>query len=138
MPNFASSVTLNDGQASPVAHTFAPLSLVGTEARHVDRSSGISVGYPILTTAVTLPTKQQKMTKIRLKLAVPVMEVVNSSTYSGITPAPTKAYDVTFDGTFFLPERSTLSARKDLLAYVKNLVAHANTAALVETQETYY
>lgn len=137
MPSF-SSLTINDGQATPVAHTFAPGTLVGTEAKYIDRSTGITVGFPMITANVSLPSKQSKMTKVRLKVVAPVLEVVNSSTYSGITPAPTRAYDMTFDGTFFLPERSSLAQRKDILAYAKNLLANALVTSLVETQETVY
>lgn len=137
MPSF-SSLTINDGQATPVAHTFAPGTLVGTEAKYIDRSTGITVGFPVITANVSLPSKQSKMTKVRLKVVAPVLEVVNSSTYSGITPAPTRAYDMTFDGTFFLPERSSLAQRKDILAYAKNLLANALVTSLVETQETVY
>lgn len=137
MPSF-SSLTINDGQATPVAHTFAPGTLVGTEAKYIDRSTGITVGFPVITANVSLPSKQSKMTKVRLKVVAPILEVVNSSTYSGITPAPTRAYDMTFDGTFFLPERSSLAQRKDILAYAKNLLANALVTSLVETQETVY
>lgn len=137
MPAF-SSLTINDGQATPVAHVFSPATLVGTEAKYMDRSSGITVGFPVITTNVSLPSKNSKLTKVRLKVVSPVLEVVNSSTYSGITPAPTRAYDMTFDCTFFLPERSSLAQRKDILAYARNLLASIYTASLIETQETVY
>lgn len=137
MPSF-SQITINDGKATPVAHIFAPKTLIGTEAKFVDRSGGITVGYPELMFNVSLPSKTSRMTKVRMKAVVPVLEVVNAATYNGITPAPTKAYDMTFDGTFFLPERSTLADRKDILAYVKNALATAFVTSLVETQETVY
>lgn len=137
MPAFA-AITINDGQATPVAHTFSPLTLIGSEASFVDRSGGITVGFPKVTVNSLPPSKTSRLTKVRVKVVMPVMEVVNSSTYNGITPAPTKAYDMTFDGMFFLPERSTLADRKNINAYAKNLLANALLTALVETQETVY
>lgn len=137
MPAF-SPLTINDGQATPIAHTFAQKTLIGTEATFVDRVSGITVAYPQITVNSMPPTKTSKLTKIRMKIAMPVMEVVTASTYNGITPAPTKAYDLTFDCMFFLPERCTLAQRKDILAYARNLLSNAFTATLVENQETIY
>lgn len=137
MPAF-SAIILNDGLATPVAHTFAQKTLIGTEATYVDRSSGITIGYPTVIANSMPPTRTSRLSKVRLKVVLPVMEVVNASTYNGITPAPTKAYDLTFDGMFFLPERCTLAQRKDILAYAKNLLSNALTTALVETQETVY
>lgn len=137
MPAFT-ALTINDGLATPVAHTFAQKTLIGTEATYVDRSSGITVGYPTVVVNSMPPTKTSRLSKVRMKVVLPVLEVVNASTYNGITPAPTKAYDLTFDAMFFLPERCTLAQRKDILAYAKNLLANALTTALVETQETIY
>lgn len=137
MPAFT-ALTINDGLATPVAHTFAQKTLIGTEATYVDRSSGITVGYPTVVVNSMPPTKTSRLSKVRIKVVLPVLEVVNASTYNGITPAPTKAYDLTFDAMFFLPERCTLAQRKDILAYAKNLLANALTTSLVETQETIY
>lgn len=137
MPSF-SAITLNDGLAAPVAHTFAPLTLIGNEAKFVDRSSGITVGYPMVSLVTTQPSKNSRLSKVRMKVVVPVLEVTNASTYNGITPAPTRAYDLTADCVFFLPERCTLAQRKDLLAFVKNLLASSVSTAVIETQETIY
>lgn len=137
MPAFT-ALTINDGLATPVAHTFAQKTLIGTEATYVDRISGITVGYPSIVVNSMPPTKTSRLAKVRMKVVMPVLEVVNASTYNGITPAPTKAYDLTFDAMFFLPERCTLAQRKDILAFAKNLLANALTTSLVETQETIY
>lgn len=137
MPAFG-AITLNDGQGTPVAHTFSPLTLIGSEAKFADRSTGITVGYPTVSIVTTQPSKTSRLSKTRMKIVMPVLEVVNASTYSGITPAPTRAYDMTADMTFFCPERSTLAQRKDILAFAKNLLTNAIAAQIVETQETVY
>lgn len=137
MPTFA-NLTVNDGASTPVARTFAPRTLIGSEAKYVDRSSGITLGYPEITVMSSMPSKTSKLAKTRIKIVVPVMEVLNAATYNGITPAPTRAYDMTFDCTFFAPERSTLQDRKHILAFAKNTLAQSLITSLVETQESIY
>lgn len=137
MPGFA-NITLNDGAGTPVAHVFAPNTLDGLMSTFADRSGGISVGYPTVTIVSTVPSKTSRLYKVRAKIVMPVLEVVNSSTFSGITPAPTKAYDMTATVEFFVPERSTLQQRKDIRAFMQNFLANAITTALVETQESIY
>lgn len=132
------NIVINDGASTPVAHTFAPVTILGTMASYADRSSGISVGYPTITASLTAPSKTSRLYKARLKVVFPVLETISNSTMSGIAPAPTKAYDLTADMTFLMPERSTLQDRKDILALAKNLLANAVTTALVENNETIY
>lgn len=124
-----------DGQGVPVSHNFSPKSVVGNLATFVDRSPISAVGFNVLTISVVSPTKTNKNYKIRLKMVTPILETVNASTYSGITPAPTKAYDVIFDGEFTLPERSTLIDRQNILAMVRSLFANGNVTTVVTQLE---
>lgn len=124
------NLVLNDGQATPVAHTFGPTSGDGNVAgvsiiTYEDRSGGVKVGFPTVEIHTRAPTRQNKNTKVSFTVKRPVLEVVSNSTVSGIAPAPTVAYDCLFKGEFILPERSSLDARKDVLAYVRNLLANA-------------
>lgn len=135
MPAF-SSITLNDGAGTPVAHVFGPDTRELDRTSFADRSGGISVGYPTVQFQTSVPSKASRLYKVRAKIVMPVLEVVNSSTYSGITPAPTKAYDMTAEVVFYAPERSTLQNRKDIRAFMKNLLSDAVITTLVETQES--
>lgn len=129
------NITINDGQATPVAHTFTARRIDGDGvAKWQDISGGIAVGFPTLTASLREPIKGSKnpVYKAVIKIAVPKLETVTASTYNGITPAPTKAYDcvATLEMTF--PERSVAADRKDLRAYVANALAQADLKALVE------
>lgn len=136
MPQIA-NIVLNDGQATPVAHTFAPDKIVGTEAIHEDRSGGIAVGYPTLRiNPVAAPGSPFQ--KVRVVLSVPTLETATGSTSGGFAPVPTVAYECKFDGTFFLPRRSSLQDRKNLRSYVQNLMANAIMTSVLETQEKIY
>lgn len=137
MPTFG-NIVINDGQATPVAHTFGPVNLVGNAANFADRSGGISVGYPTILISHSVPSKTSRLYKVRLKLVVPTLETISNSTMSGIAPAPTKAYDSTVDMMFFMPERSALADRKNILAYAKNLLSHATVIAVIENNENVY
>lgn len=133
-----SAISIWDALATPVLHTFSPLSITGNYAIYEDRSSGISVGFPRIHVWVSPPSKTSRLHKVRVKIVRPTLETISNSTYSGITPAPTKAYDTTVDMTFFLPERSIIQDRKDILAYAIGFLNDSVGAALVRDQETVY
>lgn len=138
MPQIA-NIVINDATSpTPVAHTFAPVSQGGSDCSLADRSGGISVGYPTISVSMSLPSKSSRLYKTRLKVALPVLENVTNSTVSGIAPAPTLSYTMTADMTFFMPERSTLQNRKDIIAYAKNALANALITSVLENNETIY
>lgn len=135
------NIVINDGQTTPVAHTFNPNSGDGNVPgvsiiSYEDRSGGIQVGFPVASLSTRKPTKTNRNYKVTVKVSVPVLEVVTNSTVSGIAPAPTVAYTVTSVQDFIMPERSSLAARKDLLAYVKNLMANAVMTAAIQDLES--
>lgn len=135
------NIALNDGQTTPVAHTFNPNSGDGnvpgvSVISYEDRSGGIQVGFPRVSISTRKPTRQNRNYKVTAMVVVPVMENVSNSTVSGIAPAPTVAYEVMCTSSFVLPERSSIAARKDLLAYVKNLYAHAVMTSAVQDLES--
>lgn len=146
MPALA-AITINDGAATPVAHTFSPS---GPDKNGVnyfyDRSGGIAIGFPMISIDMKEPapasatgvSKTNRVYRSTVKIVMPVLEVTSPSTGTGIQPAPTKAYDLMFRGEFISPERSTLQNRKDILAYAKNLLAHSMTTSLVQDFESVY
>jgi len=136
------NLTINDGQATPVAHTFYTNgagwsdSLKGILASWVDRSAAAAVGFWKVSLAFKEPDgKGRKNYVVTAKSEVPVLEVVNSSTYSGITPAPTVSYKPISITTFSIPERSTIAARKDQLAVHRNFLANAVVTSAVQDLE---
>lgn len=133
------TLSLLDGQPTPVSHSFAPVTIDRAGVAHfADRSGGIALGYPYITLLVRQPTKASRTTKVTGKVMVPVLEVTSPSTATGIQPQPTKAFDELFSFDFVLPERSTAAQRKDILAYAKNLLAHAVVTNAVVDGEAIY
>ncbi len=136
-----SNLTINDGQATPVSHTFSPNSgdgnLPGVSIiTYEDRSGGIAAGFPRIQLSTRRSNGKSSNHKVAILVTRPVLETVSNSTVSGIAPAPTAAYEAVFRGEFVLPMRSDLSARKDVLAYVKNLFANAVITSAVQDLES--
>lgn len=134
------NVVINDGLSTPVAHTFAPVTIdAAGVAKWADRSTGISVGFPTLSYSMKSPSGASKSYKMTAKVTLPVLEQTSPSTSSGIQPAPTVAYNLIANVEMVLPERSTLQDRKNLLAFVRNYLANAAViTAGAENYETVY
>lgn len=133
------NITINDGQSTPAAHTFAPAKTQADMALLEDRSAGIYIGYNKLTFLLARPSGPSKDAtrnlKLTIKVETPKLEVVSNSTVSGIAPAPTISYRPVAELIVTLPERCTLQDRKDLQAYVKNLMANSFVTDAFEKYE---
>lgn len=126
-------LTINDGQATPVAHTFKARRITPEGvARYQDISSGIAIGFPTIEVSNREPLKNSPNYRVKVKAILPVLETISGNTHAGIVAAPQKAYDLIADMEFILPARSTLAVRKDLLAYVKNCLAHATMTSVLQ------
>jgi hypothetical protein len=137
------NLTINDGQSTPVAHTFYTNgagwsdSLKGILASWVDRSQAAAVGYWKASLSFKEPTKGETNYRIVFKTETPVLENVTNSTVSGIAPAPTVSYKPISQTSFSVPERSTVDARKDQLAIHRNGLALAIiTSAVADLEPT--
>lgn len=120
------AIALLDGQTTPVSKSFSPVNIdVAGVARWADRTGGIALGYPVISYSSKAPKGTSRVYRLSMKVVIPVLEQTSASTATGIQPAPTKSYDMIFNGDFVLPERSTLSQRNDILAFAKNLLANA-------------
>lgn len=132
MPAFGSDITINDGAAVPVAKTFNPMQRDNLVAMYAEKSSGIPIGYVGLSVSNRAPTDLAKgIYKVRIKMYKPTLDVTSPSTGSGIQPAPSVAYTLQSVTDFFLPARSTLQERKDLLALQFNALNHATIKDVV-------
>lgn len=136
------NIVINDGQTTPVAHTFAPAKTQADMALLEDRTAGIYIGYNKLTFMLTRPTGPSKEATRNLKLSVkietPKLETVSNNTVSGIAPAPTISYRPVVELICTFPERSSLQDRKDLQAYIKNVLSNSFVTDAFEKYELPY
>lgn len=84
-------------------------------AKWVDRSGGNQIGYPALTMLSRAPSKTSRVTRVQVKFVQPVLEQVPPATVF------TKAYDLTANIEFLLPERCTLLERTAFFSKVASL-----------------
>lgn len=136
------NVVINDGQGTPVAHTFAPAKAIADEAQFEDRAAGIYIGFNKLILKLERPQGEAKSAtrnlKLRLRIETPKMETVSNSSVSGIAPAPTVSYRPMVEMVATLPERCSLQDRKDLQAFLKNVLSNSFVTDAFEKYELAY
>jgi hypothetical protein len=132
------SIVLANGEAVPVNHTFAPAIVTSSLSEFHDRSGGIVAGFGRISLGLRGPTQGSDAYKETIKVVVPTLEQTSPSTATGIQPAPTRAYDCLAVVDMVFPTRSTLAERKNLFAYLKNLLAKSESTLLVENFEMPY
>lgn len=138
----AANIVINDGQGSPVAHTFNYAPLPNNISSWEDRVGGVLVGYNSITMSYNRPksnttskTVGNRYYNAVIKLRVPTLETLGTAD-NGFTPPPTVAYNTMCEMRFALPERANLQNRKDILAFAKNLLSNAFVTALIENGDT--
>lgn len=134
------NIVINDGKATPVAHTFAPVTSSDPNGVAVwtDRATGIAVGFPVITMKLRSPSKGSRNYKLTSKVKLPVLNVTSPSTGTGIQPLPSVAYNIEANIEFVMPQASLLADRKDFFAFVKNFMANAVWTSAVENYEEVY
>lgn len=113
----AAAIVINDGQATPVATTFAPEQVTPVLSTFADRASGVAASFRRLKVSTAFANSKSKVNRAKLSVEIPVASVVN-----GVT---TVAYTLRANLDIILPDGATDAQRKDLLAFLKNSLANA-------------
>jgi len=129
MPAIA-ALSINDGQTTPVAHSFAPVTTDGSLAKWADRSPSIPSGFRTISYEVAPPSGSRTTNKLQMGLMNPTVATVNSVDqvvrYSSAQI------------TLNIHPDATLQERKDLLAYCINFLSNATVKSSVENLEPFY
>lgn len=139
MPVFA-ALSINDGQATPVAHTFNPISNDNGIYTWRDQtvSSGVALGDWMITYSRKDPSGPQRAGLVssadrvyrhKLMVAIPTMETLGNNS-AGLTPPPTVAHVHRGFVELVQPERGSNSERKNLTAITANAMDHATFKSL--------
>jgi hypothetical protein len=118
------NITINDGQATPVAHTFSARGADMKMALWTDVSGGIGIGMGKISLSYAQGAKSADAFKTEMRITIPTLETISGSD-GGYTPSPKVAYNSFAKVEIVCPNRSTLQERKNILAYVKNALANA-------------
>lgn len=113
----ASAITINDGQATPVAVTFNPESVTPALSLFADRTSGVAMSFRRLGISNKFAGGNSTVNRAKMTIEYPVTQTV-----SGVT---TVAYTLRATVDCILPDASTDAERKNLYAFIKNGLAHA-------------
>lgn len=129
MPAIA-ALSINDGQSTPAAHSFAPVTTDGSLAKFADRSPTIPSGFRTISHEVAGPSGSRVTNKVQSGFMIPTVATVNGSDqvvrYSSAQV------------TLNIHPDATLQERKDLLAYLVNFYQHASVKLSVENVEPFY
>jgi hypothetical protein len=124
------ALTIDDGAATPVAHTFGPVTTNGSKAKFADRSAGVASGYRTIEDEVRLATTPTGANRRVINFMLPVTAVVDGVTkvvrYNSAQVILNQAQD------------ATEQENKDQLAYVKNYIDNALVKAAVPQNEPWY
>lgn len=131
-----SNLTIYNGASTPVARSFVPTRESADGFIYLDKASGTVVTYNKIVLGSKVPNAKstgEKNFRVKVQVHTPIGEVLPAN------PDLTKlAYTCRFSGEFVLPERSTTQDRKHLMAFVKNLMAHAILDSLVADLDSQY
>jgi hypothetical protein len=129
MPAIA-ALAINDGQSTPVEHTFSPVTTNGAKASWADRSPSIPAGFRTISHEVLPPNGSRTVNRINIGYFMPTVATVDSVDqvvrYSSAQV------------TLNIHPESTLQERQDLLAYVANSLGLTSVESSVENIEPFY
>lgn len=109
----ASSITVNDGTAAPVAITFTPEEVSPLRTVYVDRRKTARSLQPSIIVGFSAPSANRKTAKPSFGVIYPIEGVVN-----GIAaPVDVARFE---NGKYTIPESMSLQDRKHLFAFVTN------------------
>jgi len=123
------NMTIYDGAATPVSHTFTAKGVVNGVAEWKDQVSGVELGMPVVTFSQRKSTRSNPMTKTTIKFRMPALETDPSFL------VPTLAYEDSCTIEFLTHTRDTTQNRDDLQTFVYNLLNNAAMIAAVKDRE---
>lgn len=130
-----------DGASTPVAHTFVADHVEYTGNDLIASWQEKTVGVPEYAQGSILLTRrkaQSGMTRIGMKVNLPVMESVSGQNLSGYTAAPKVAYVDSYEGVQWVHSRSLAQGRQNAKSIFINLMRNSGvTSPPVETGVLY-
>jgi hypothetical protein len=127
-----SDISLYDGQATPVEHTFEPVRVKDEQVIYQDKSGDVVIGWPEVILGNRLPSSSNSNYKATVRINLPITETLDGANHE------TLAYTLRSSHEFMIPNRATAAQRADLMAYAANLIATALVSSLVEDLDLPY
>lgn len=123
-------IAILDGAATPVTHTYNPVTSSGAAMYRENIASLALAGQG----TISVSAKMGDLNKLRIVLSMPVLESIPNlqANGQGYTAPPKVAYVVKANLDLLLPNRSTAQQRKDLRIQLSNLMLNAQVADSVD------
>lgn len=129
MPQITGAISLNDGQATPVAVSFTPEMVTPGKVVFVDRSGGVPAAFRRLTLTMKRSSVGKPTTSVALEFSYPEISNVGGV----ITVLHTGRFA---SGKFIIPDTMSAAARANLLAFVRNAFTSSLVYAYVRDLES--
>jgi hypothetical protein len=126
----ASAISIDDGAATPVAHTFVPVSITPKNSVFKDKDSVTSAGQKELVLGFSPSSASRGTTRATLRFNMPVEQVVD-----GVTVV---AYTARFQSDIVIPETMTQAQRDDFGAFIKNAFSDAVVQGMIQDLDPVY
>lgn len=129
----ASDIVVNDGQSTPVAHTFSPARKDGGLVIYEERTTANSPrGFYTLGVSQTSPKAANAVIRTKLSFEVPIeVHDTNLDVY-------TYPSSMRFNIDVLMPKDISTDDRADMAAYIKNILTHATIQALIANLDAPY
>jgi hypothetical protein len=122
------TITINDGESTPVAHAFDPVRIDGEIASYQNKVADTLEGRETLTLRLS-KTQKVRTTKATLLIPKVVEETVN-----GVSVYKTDGF-ATAKVEILIPINWTAAQAKNCRVLASNLLAHATTGLMVDDHE---
>lgn len=136
MPTFV-AISLPNGLATPVNHTFEPASNDTEGSKRVlayeDRVTGTPVSYGRMSVSVN---SGSPVRTVRVTFRLPTLEAVAGAAPSGYQPAPREAFYETAVLEFKTHQRGSANGRKDLVAYAQAILSNPDIVSVLVDNAT--
>lgn len=120
-----------DGAATPVSHTFLPVSVVREKDEVIADWREAVASVPVYAQPrVTMRLKRMGsgVYRVSSRVSVPVMETVGSQNAAGYTAAPKVAYENTVETVGYFHERSDITGRRLVRQLATNISGGVTTS----------
>lgn len=119
------NIVVNDSAATPVAHTYVPVSNTSDlTVWRENAATGSLAGQPSVRLTSKLNPQASGMSRMRITVDLPAESALGTSD-QGYKAIPKVDYICRATVDFILPNRSSTAQRKDLRVRLQNLLANA-------------
>jgi hypothetical protein len=129
MPSI-NTIVINDGAATPVAHTFAPTRQDGSKAVFHDRSAAIPAGFGKIEHEITEPKAPGAAHRVKIGFYIPEVGVVDGET----VVVRNNSASLTLN---FSPN-STDADRKNMRMFIQNYLTNSSVRTSVDNLEPWF